>query len=285
MARGEVRGTYAADTGVDPVGLDVDTPLPSQNLGLVRSEQQDLDLSFSILVRIRERLETDLQGLLLRDRVESPDKGIVGDGPNPADRLEGIMVIDDRIRSVLLDEIKVPLATSRNDLVPRELCQLNGKETDTCGSAVDEEPFVSLDFGGRVRNVQALVECLTGRSETDTVDGGFTESDLGRRSRDLPGSVARYTQVLYSRNDQRRGRDCFREGLPAKAPRSGNCPPWTIPAAKSPICHESSFKFLPRATTLPEKSHPSVALGLPQNSTCFQSADEGQLGRVDLRRV
>jgi hypothetical protein len=172
-------GTYVADAGVDPVGLDVDTSFSRQHLGLIRGEEQDREFPFAILVRVRKRLESNLHGSLFGDGVESSDERIVGDGPDLPDRLEGIMVINNFVRSVLLDEIKVPGTTSRDDLVPRELCQLDCKEPDTGGSTVDEEPFVALDFGGRVGDVEALVECLTGRSEADAVDGGFAEGYLG----------------------------------------------------------------------------------------------------------
>lgn len=89
------------------------------------------------------------------------------------------MIVDASIRSILLDKIKVLRATRRDDLETGKLGKLDGKEPDARGSAVDEEPSLALDFGGRVRDVEALVESLTGRAEADSVDGGFAKGYLG----------------------------------------------------------------------------------------------------------
>ena len=90
------------------------------------------------------------------------------------------MIVDANVRSILLDKIEIPGATRRNDLVTGKLGKLNGKEPDTCGSTVDEEPFLLPgDFGGRVGDVEALIKGLTGRAEADAVDGSFAQGYLG----------------------------------------------------------------------------------------------------------
>jgi hypothetical protein len=202
----------------------VNTSVLGQHLGLVRREQENRELSLAKVVIVRECFERNLQGILLRDRINASDQAAVGDCSDLSDCRKGIMVVDHFIRSVLLDEIKVSGTGSCDDLVSREFGELNSEETDTGGSAVDEEPLVTFDLGGRVGDVESLVEGLAGGAEADTVDGGFSEGDLGGRGGNLPCGVARYPEVFYMDSvSQVRGKSGINS--PAKAPRSVNCPP------------------------------------------------------------
>lgn len=106
------------------------------------------------------------------------------------------MIVDHFIRSVRFDEIKVSRTSSCDHLVPGELGELHGEQTDTGGAPVDEEPLFALDLGGWVGDVESLVKGLTGGTKADTEDGSFVKGDLGRRGGHLPCGVAGDAEVF-----------------------------------------------------------------------------------------
>ena len=61
--------------------------------------------------------------------------------------------VEDGVCSVTFEELVVTRRSDCNDLVPRELCELNRVQTDARAPSVDEKPSFVLEGGGMVERL------------------------------------------------------------------------------------------------------------------------------------
>lgn len=83
----------------------------------------------------------------------------------------GVLIVENFVGAQSLDKVEVVGRGSSNDLEPRQLCVLDGERSSSRRSAVYEDSCWLLNFVGRERYAQRLVETLA--------DGGYTNAKCG----------------------------------------------------------------------------------------------------------